>query len=420
MKINVIKSSLERKAYKKKVCAYARVSTDNESQEDSLDNQIEYYKKLIMNNEEYEFIGVFADKGISGFTDKRPEFQNMITLARTGKIDLIITKSISRFARNTAIVLNMVRELKLLNVGVIFEKENINTLTGDGELMLTVLSSFAQEESRSTSENMKWTFKRKFQRGELVINTKRFLGYEKDEYGELVINKNEAKIVQYIFHSYLNGNGMHKIAKELNDCNVPTVTGAIWSSTAIRVILSNEKYKGDAILQKYYTPDNKRKRTYRNNNIIQSYYVKENHPPIVSEEDWSKVQEIIESKRKSGIICTNKYELSGKLICGKCGAKLKRRIINGKKVQWICSRYINEGKKSCSGIRLDDDIVSKLNIKADTIVKEEIIDGKKHYSYSSKSSEYEKTRGESKQYSKKKNGSVLQGINKSGRAVIKL
>lgn len=419
MKINIINSSIHREIKKKKVCAYARVSTDKEKQGESLQNQIEYYERKIKSNDAYEYVGIFADQGISGFTDKRAEFRKMINLARKGCIDIIITKSISRFARNTATVLRIVRELKTLGVEVIFEKENINTLFGDGELMLTVLSSFAQEESRSVSENMKWAFRKKFERGELVLNTKRFLGYDKDEYGDLIINEYESKIVQYIFSAYLNDNGMHKIAKELNVCNVPTVTGAKWSSEEIKVILSNEKYKGDALLQKYYTPENKRKRTVRNNNRIDSYYVADNHPAIITIEDWNKVQEIMKSKKKKNVIYTKRYELSGKLICGKCGAKLKRRIINGKKVQWICSTYIKQGKKSCSGIRLDDDIVSKLSIKTETIVREEIKDGKKHYSYSSKYSESKESIRE-QDYQKKKNGRVLQGINKSGRAVIKL
>ena len=176
MRVTIIKPTVNNKR-KKKVCAYARVSTDSLSQGESLENQIQYYENIISSNTEYEFIGIFADRVITGTTENRPEFQRMLGLCRNGSIDLIITKSISRFARNTAIMLQTVRELKDIGVEVRFEKENIDTLSGDGELMLTILSSFAQEESKNISDNINWRFKQKFQRGELVINEKRFLGY---------------------------------------------------------------------------------------------------------------------------------------------------------------------------------------------------------------------------------------------------
>ena len=290
MKVRIIEPVKEVQRQKKRVCAYARVSTDNKSQEESLENQIQYYENIISSNPDYEFVGVFADKGISGTTDKRPEFQKMLSFCREEKIDLIITKSISRFARNTTIVLSTVRELRNIGVEVRFEKENINTLSGDGEFMLTVLSSFAQEESKNVSDNLKWRAKRKFMQGELIINTNRFLGYDKNEFGELVINREEAEIVTRIFNEYIDGKGVTTIAKELNKDNVPTVTGARWQETTILGILKNEKYKGDAILQKYYTPENKKKYTVRNKGQLDSYYVEDNHSTIVSREMWEKVQ----------------------------------------------------------------------------------------------------------------------------------
>lgn len=179
MHVRKIEPAAKGARQKKRVCAYARVSTGKCQQEESLENQIQYYKKLITSNPEYEFVGIFSDSGITGTKENRPEFQRMLELCRQGKIDLIITKSISRLARNTAIVLKYVRELKDIGVEVRFEKENISTLSGDGELMLTVLSSFSEEESRSVSENVKWRYRKKFEKGELVINTKRFLGYDK-------------------------------------------------------------------------------------------------------------------------------------------------------------------------------------------------------------------------------------------------
>lgn len=196
MRVRIIEPVKKKENKKKRVCAYARVSTGSDAQGESLENQIQYYENLISNNPDYEYAGVFADRGITGTTDNRPEFQRMLNLAKEGKIDLIITKSISRFARNTAIMLQVVRELKDIGVEIIFEKENIRTLSGDGELMLTVLSSFAQEESKNISDNLKWRVKKKFERGELIINTTRFLGYDKDEYGDLVINPKEAEIVK--------------------------------------------------------------------------------------------------------------------------------------------------------------------------------------------------------------------------------
>jgi len=204
MRVRIIEPKAIQKQ-KKKVCAYARVSSDSQSQGESLENQVQYYENIISSNPDYEYVGVFADRGITGTTQNRPEFQKMLTLCREGKVDLIITKSISRFARNTALMLETVRELKDIGVEVKFEKENIETMSGDGELMLTVLSSFAQEESRNVSENLKWRARKKFENGELIINTSRFLGYEKDRYGNLIINQDEAKVVRRIFEEYISG-----------------------------------------------------------------------------------------------------------------------------------------------------------------------------------------------------------------------
>lgn len=210
-------------------------------------------------------------------------------LARECKIDLIIIKSVSRLARNTIIVLETVRELKDLGVEVRFERENINTLSADGELMLAVLSFFAEEESRDISENLKWRYRKKFEQGEAVINTSRFLGYDKDEYGDLVINQEEAKIVECILKEYMAGNGVFKIAKILNEENIPTVTGAKWSQATIYGILKNEKYEGDAKLQKTYTKDHLSKKKCRNNGEVDSFYVQDNHSSIISKEICDKV-----------------------------------------------------------------------------------------------------------------------------------
>lgn len=262
MRVKVINKRPASVLQKKRVCAYARVSTDSRRQEDSLENQIETYERLITGNPEYEFIGVFADQGISGYCENRPQFQRMMEKARAGEIDLIITKSISRFARNTVTVLQFARELKELGVGIFFEEQNINTLSGDGEMMLAVLASFAQEESRSMSENNKWSIRKKFERGEVMITTSRFLGYDKNEYGDLIVNRKEAEIVSLTFDLYLMNVGSSRIGELLDYLGVKTVTGTTWESGTINGMLCNEKYKGDFHLQKYYTTE-KQKKPYK-------------------------------------------------------------------------------------------------------------------------------------------------------------
>ena len=215
MRVKVINKRPASVLQKKRVCAYARVSTDSRRQEDSLENQMETYGRLITGNPEYEFIGVFADQGISSYCENRPQFQRVMEKARAGEIDLIITKSISRFARNTVTVLKFARELKELGVGIFFEEQNINTLSGDGEMMLAVLASFAQEESRSMSENNKWSIRKKFERWEVMITTSRFLGYDKNEYGDLIVNRKEAEIVSLTFDLYLMNVGRQGLASYL-------------------------------------------------------------------------------------------------------------------------------------------------------------------------------------------------------------
>jgi len=266
----------------KRVCAYARVSSASEAQGESLENQTTYYRELIESNPEYEFVGIFADHALTGTKDERPEFQKMLALAREHKIDRILTKSISRFPRNTTIILEVVRELKALNVEVVFEKENISSLNGDCELMLTVLSSFAQEESKNVSDNIKWRYKRKFEQGEVAINATRFLGYDKDQYGDLIINRSQAEIVERIFNDCVNGKGAFVIAKELQDEGVRTIAGGDWHSSTVLAILKNEKYKGDCKLQKTYRKDHLSKKKCINHGELDSYYIEGNHSPITS------------------------------------------------------------------------------------------------------------------------------------------
>ncbi|MBP3887726.1 MAG: recombinase family protein [Cellulosilyticum sp.] len=387
MKVTILQPMVK-PIVKKKVCAYARVSTSSNSQEESLENQTTYYRNKIEANPDYEFVGIFADSGYTGTKDNRPGFQQMMTYCREGKIDLILTKSISRFARNTTIVLEYVRELKLLDIEIHFERENIQTLSKDGELMLAVLSSFAEEESRSASENVKWRFRKKFEQGELLINTKRFLGYDKDEYGDLVINRKEAKIVGYIFEAYLSGKGTHKIAKDLNKNKIPTVTGTKWYDTTVLAILKNEKYKGDAWLQKTYTPNHLTKKKKRNTGEVDYYYIEDNHSAIISSEMWEAAQIKLKENRRNREHSQARNKYSGLLVCSKCGCNLRKRVWNSgkpcQKVVWQCSNYIKNGKDACSGTSVSEEELNKFDIKEETVVEECVINGEKNYIYSRK------------------------------------
>jgi site-specific DNA recombinase len=414
---------IEAKGKKQRVCAYARVSTDSIEQGESFENQVITYERLIKSNPEYEFIGVYADQGISGTSENRPEFQRMMEDCRNGKIDLIITKSISRFARNTTIVLNYTRELKQLGIGVYFEENNINTLSAEGELMMTVLASFAQEESRSISENNKWSIGKRFERGEGMINTTRFMGYDKDKTGDLVINKAEAKIVRRIFEMYLSGEGCHRIAKILNDEGIKTITGSKWHSSTIKGMLINEKYKGDFHIQKYYTPEGKRNHTVKNNGEVKSFYVSENHPAIVSEEEWQQVQELMQYHKEqrniqSGNKYQNRYPMSGMLICPHCGKSLRRRYVYNRKVEWICSTYIQKGKEACNGIRVRDELLTGLSFTEPMVVEEVFENGEKHYGYTSKAAYDNGERAADR--IEEERSSVLPRINRSRRTVIEL
>lgn len=426
MKIRILEPVFQGLQKKKRVCAYARVSSDSRRQEDSLENQTDTYERLITTNPEYEFAGVYADQGISGYCESRPQFQKMLTKVRAGEIDLIITKSISRFARNTVTVLKVARELKELGVGIFFEEQNINTLSGDGEMMLAVLASFAQEESRSMSENNKWTIKKKFEQGEIMINTERFLGYDKDEYGGLVINQKEALVVDFLYDMTLFGLGNSRLKSLMNFLGVKTVTDVEWNESTVNGVLTNEKYKGDYHLQKYFTPENKRNQSRLNRGEVQSYYITDNHPAIVSEEKWNQVQAERERRKKERNIAAcgaekyqNRYPLSGMLICPYCGKNLRRRMVYKGKIQWLCSTYIKEGKQACRGVRVNNTEVIKRNITEPTVVEEVNVHGKKHYRYTRKA-DFISGREYESECAEVTGSGILQGINRTRRTVIKL
>ena len=284
---------------KLRVAAYCRVSTEQDEQLNSFENQVTYYTEFINRNPNYELAGIYADEGISGTSTKRREqFNRMIADCEAGKIDLIITKSISRFARNTQDCLNYSRKLKDLGIGITFEKENISTMDSTGELLFTILSSLAQDESRSISENCQWGIRSLFKQGVVHINTNRFYGYDKNEDGRLVINPEQAKVVRWIFESYMDGINPDIIARRLMEKKVPGCMGEPkWTVDTIMGILQNEKHMGDAILQKTFTADYLTKKQVKNEGQLAQYHVKDDHEAIVSKELWQVTQLEIQRRK---------------------------------------------------------------------------------------------------------------------------
>lgn len=335
-----------------KVCAYVRVSTDHREQMNSLENQTQYYERLISSNPDYEYRGIFSDAGISGAKENRPGFIAMMEKARSGEVDLIITKSISRFARNTLLLLKYVRELRDIGVGVIFEEEMVNTLKSEGELLLTVLAAVAEEERKSVRGNVRWAMENKCKRGEVMVDANRLLGYDKDAQGNLVINEGQAAIVRQIYRLYLEGISGYKIARILNDQNIPTYTKKPWSSQRILRIISNEKYTGDCMMQKSFVADNGRQIINRGQK--DKYYIEDNHPAIITRLDWEAAQQIRESRIKKT------YPFSSMLRCPFCGASLSRVVHEGQWVSWICATYLHKGKAMCQGMRITDGILQEL------------------------------------------------------------
>ena len=348
---------------KKRVAAYCRVSTDQEEQLSSYEAQVNYYTNYIEKHPDYEFAGIYADEGISGTTTKkREQFNRMIEDCKAGKIDMIITKSISRFARNTLDCLNFVRQLKDLGIGVTFEKEAIFTLDSKGEVLLSILSSLAQDESRSISENSTWGIRRRFEQGKLHVNHTKFLGYDKDKNGNLVVNEKQAKIVRRIYKEFLDGKGANRIARDLELGGVANWNGkAKWYEGSIRKMLTNEKYKGDALLQKTYTVDFLSKKRADNNGEVPQYYVEDSHPAIIDKEMWEAVQLEMERRRnfalKYGIqkleYATTDNPFAGRVICGTCGRVFGRKVWNStseklRRIVWQCNgKYLGKGEKGC-------------------------------------------------------------------------
>ena len=348
---------------KKRVAAYCRVSTDSEEQLNSYEAQKSYYTQKIEDSPDWEMAGIYADEGISGTSmKKRTEFKKMITACKRGRIDLIITKSLSRFARNTVDCLETVRLLKANGIGVYFEKENINTLTESSEFLITLFSGFAQAESESLSKNVAWGWRKSAEAGNVYFQYKRMLGYRKGTDGQPEIVPEEAEIIRRIYRRYLAGCSLGQIKQELEQDNIPTAQKVErWSSAVIHNILTNEKYMGDALLQKTYITDCISKKVKKNMGERPMYYVENNHPAIIPRETFDQVQKEMtrrSSKRKvlqkSGKTelgkYSGKYALTELLVCGECGSPYKRVTWarNGKKrIVWRCVSRLEFGTKYC-------------------------------------------------------------------------
>ena len=364
-----------------KVAAYCRVSTDDKEQKTSYEAQIQYYTNKINKNPDWQMAGIFADEGITGTqAKKRPQFLKMIRLCRQGKIDVILTKSLSRFARNTVDSLNYIRELKMLGIAVISEKENINTLTAESEMLITIMSCFAQAESESISKNVSWGVRQSFKSGNVPMQYKKLLGYKKGENDLPEIVPEEAEIVKEIFRSYLDGMSLRQIANSLNSRGIKTKhKQTVWQTEVVKSILVNEKYTGDALLQKTYITDCITKKSRKNNGELPMYLVKNHHEPIISRADFNRVQEEMARRGAKKTIANKlgkteqgkysaKYALSELLICGECGSHYRRVTWTAKgfkEIKWRCINRIQYGKKKChSSPTVDEQPLHKAIVSA--------------------------------------------------------
>lgn len=346
-------------AHRKKVAAYTRVSSGKDAMLHSLAAQISYYNSFIQANPEWMFAGIYTDEAISGTRDSREGFQRLLEDCRKGKIDMIVTKSISRFARNTLTLLQTVRELKELGVDVFFEEQNIHTMSGAGELMLTILASYAQEESLSVSENQKWRVKKNFENG-LPWNCT-MLGYRYKK-GDFLIESDEANTVRFIFDSFLNGVGLESIADMLNTKGLKTRHGKTWGKSSVRCVLQNFAYTGNLMLQTTYSENHLTKKKVYNNGEKPQYYVENSHPAIVTIEEYEKVQAELQRRAEKHSPKGKRrklYPFSGLLVCDNCGGAYRRKVTS-KRVVYVCEVYNSKGKNSCASKAIPEETLKTL------------------------------------------------------------
>ena len=362
---------------KKKVCAYCRVSRNTADQLNSYARQIRVYTDLIRRNPDWQMVEIFADEGITGTSaSKRPEFQRMLKLCEQKQIDLIITKSISRFARNTMEALDIVRKLKILGIGVQFEKEGINTLSLGDEMLLNTFTAIAQEESIAISERIRYSNTKRMESGDFIDGNAPY-GYRMVD-RVLIPKEDEAQIVRDIFDQYLKGASTHEIARNLNDAGIPGKFGSTWKVSTIRYILRNEKYIGDMLCQKTYHTNTLPFKQKRNRGEADQYYVEGSHEGIVDKNVFQKAQEIINSRKEKYLTDADsiQYPLTSKMHCTECGAFFIRKKTNGC-VSWVCSNH-GISKDNCpthyiKEIRIYDAFVCMMNKLR--FSQEQILDG---------------------------------------------
>ena len=342
-----------------RVAAYARVSSGKDAMLHSLSAQVSYYSTIIQGNSKWQYCGVYADEAITGTKDERENFQRMLADCRAGKLDLILTKSISRFARNTVTLLETVRELKSMGIDVYFEEQNIHSKSADGELMLTLLASFAQAESLSVSENMKWRIRKGFENGELM-NFRFMFGYDISKKG-IEIDPEEAEIVQDIYARFLDGQSMESIARVLNERGIKGTYGGTWTCERIKCLLTNEKYTGNALLQKSYVNNHLEKKKVTNHGELPQYYAEGTHDAIIDMETFGRAQQRISeiAEKTAGRLPGKPSCFTGKIQCGKCGATFFHASNNGKRV-WQCSTFRKKGAAACNAKQIPDVLLEQI------------------------------------------------------------
>ena len=373
-RVTIIPAKLDRatfmpldKPIKRRVAGYARVSTDSEEQRTSYTAQVEYYTNYIKSRSDWEFVNVYTDEGISATnTRHRDGFNAMIADALAGRIDLIVTKSVSRFARNTVDSLTTVRKLKEKGVEVYFEKENIYTLDSKGELFITIMSSLAQEESRSISENVTWGQRKRMADGKVTMPYGRFLGYRKGEDGLPEIVPEEAEVVRMIYKSFMEGMTPGMIVKMLMEQGVPAPGGGVkWYTHTIKSILTNEKYKGAALLQKKFTVDFLTKKQKVNEGEVPQYFIEDSHPPIIEPQEFELVQAEIARRKEIGKVYSSSNIFSTKLVCSCCGGFFGSKVWHStskyRRVIWQCNHKFSKssGNEKCKTPHLYEDEIKK-------------------------------------------------------------
>lgn len=387
MDVQVIERAKEPENKRTRVVVYARVSTNHEEQENSLENQITHYEEVIGKDERYELVKIYHDFGLSGFKEDRPGFQEMMKDAREKQFDLIITKSITRFARNTGTILKATRELKGYGIGVFFELQNINTLTQAGELLLTIYAAVGQGESEESSVMARMAYQRKFTSGTPVQYLERSFGYQKTAAGEYVPDENACWVKQ-IFTLAASGYSLSEISRYMNKQEVPTAGGAKWTESTVKRIIEDVRYKGDFIMQRFYiTPD---RRELVNRGEHSRYYIKDDHEPLVDRALWEKAnaarkkrREDIDTKDEVMPITNENYPYKKRLFCAKCGKPLYPRIYAKEhRLAWCCSGTKRFHKAYCTGVNFPDRIARSWNPSENIYVWEEQDElGKKSFRY---------------------------------------